>query len=223
MEHINIIGGSSYLGSQRPVGSYGGQYISSGSGLHNGPRRYKTFTNTRWEPVRLPNNSMLRKEISRQNTEQFIPRVSNQNNDCPVPSKDKKYSGECGEVITKILNKFSNDLTSPSVFGPPGWFTYHNGSAHLPEILNPSEQEKIYGFVQGIPLMTPCGVCRPHASKYISEHDDELREAIKTRDGMFEWFVNFHNAVNTRHGKPTLSLGEAQTLYRIDKQCAVSL
>lgn len=219
MEHINIIGGSSYVGSRRPVGKYGGQYIHTASGLHSGPRQYTTFTNTRWQPIPLSKDSALR-QAAGTTQESFIPRVQQPSGSCAVGSS---HNGECGEAINNILSKFSSDLTSPSVFGPPAWFTYHNGSAHLPESLSKSEQIQMYNFVQGIPLMTPCGVCQPHASKYIRDHDAELREAIKTRDGMFEWFVDFHNFVNARNGKPQLSLTEARTLYRVDNQCTIQL
>lgn len=221
MAQINIIGGSAYpQNSRRPVGKYGGRYVRSGSGLFSdAPRQYTTFTNTRWQPMEFSDKSALY-QAAASNRENFIPRTT------PVAQatcqvSGNSHNGECGEAISRILSRFSSDLTAPNVFGPPAWFTYHNGTAHLPENLTLQQQMQLLGFIRGIPLMTPCGVCQTHATKYINDHDSELREAIKTRDGAFAWFVEFHNFVNLRNGKPTLTVDEARTLYRVDNQCTV--
>lgn len=232
-QNINIVGGAVYPSyNRRPVGKYGGRYVRNNQAA---VQKYTTFTNTPWRRRKLsgssselcPEDAAVRRSLlfqapPRQRRENFIPKVEQS---CTVNSCSASGSasgGECGEVIGKILSKFANDLSSPTVFGPPAWFTYHNGSAHLPENLNSLQQLQMYGFVQGIPLMTPCSVCQPHATKYITENDYSLREAVKTRDGMFSWFVDFHNAVNARHGKTQMTLNDAKTLYRIDNQCTVS-
>ena len=220
---ISLVGGPVYM-SSRPVGRYGGRYVRRG-GVNSTPLRYNTFTNTRWGRIQS-DRSLLQEAVQapqRPNTrESYVPQRATQPSETAVCSASSKHNGECGKVISRILSKFSNDLTSPGVFGPPAWFTYHNGTAHLPENLSATEQRELYGFVQGIPLMTPCSVCQPHARSYIQQHDAELREAIKTRDGAFAWFVDFHNFVNHRTGKRELTIDEARMLYRVDNQCPVT-
>lgn len=100
----------------------------------------------------------------------------------------------------------------PDVFGPSAWFTYHNSSAHLPETLSPVTSKRIAGFIDGIPEMTPCDKCSEHARSFI-ESNKYLIQNFKTRDEVFKFFVDFHNYVNNRLGKPIVSLEDARKMY----------
>lgn len=54
-----------------------------------------------------------------------------------------------------------------------------------------------------------CGDCREHAVKWIDAHPPDF----SSRDKLFEWGVNFHNEVNTRLGKPYMSIDVARRIW----------
>lgn len=101
----------------------------------------------------------------------------------------------------------------PEVSGPAQWFSYHNAAAHLPEVLSPVTAKRIANFIDGIPEMTPCDKCSEHARGYIEKHK-ELVNNFKTRKDVVKFFVDFHNFVNQRLGKPIVSVEDAEKMYR---------
>ena len=102
---------------------------------------------------------------------------------------------------------------SPSVSGPPFWFTLHNGSAYLPEVLSPISAQRLRNFIDGIPEMHPCTKCSEHAREYIENHKDRINQ-MKTGNDFFKFFVDFHNDVNRRLNKPCVSYEQAYAMYR---------
>lgn len=92
--------------------------------------------------------------------------------------------------------------TDPAYSGPGTWRIIHVGAKIA---------EKVAWF-QDLILMIiitfACDVCRKHASEYIDEYP-----IPKEPGHLFEWTVIFHNTVNTRLGKPRLTIGQARRLY----------
>ncbi len=62
-----------------------------------------------------------------------------------------------------------------------------------------------------------CKKCRKHALKYMSTYPPASTIGTEFRDGMdlglFRWTVNFHNSVNIRTGKNTMSFEEALAYF----------
>ena len=86
--------------------------------------------------------------------------------------------------------------TSPDVFGPPFWFTLHNGANKYPENPNKIVQKKMKDFIIAIPIMLPCLKCKDHATSYIESNLEKLDKIVSSRKNLFNFFVDFHNYVN---------------------------
>ena len=111
------------------------------------------------------------------------------------------------------INRYTHDLSNDNVWGPPFWFTLHNGSIKYPIRANDYYKEHMKYFIMGIPVMIPCDKCKCHAMNYITSRKDEINEAVTGRVKLFKFFVDFHNDVNRRKGKRILSYVEAYDLY----------
>lgn len=105
------------------------------------------------------------------------------------------------------------NVTDPAVWGSSYWFFLHVSAAHVPEII-PNQYISVYWqFVESLPYLLPCGACATHASEFISLHRARSREICSSRENYFNFFVDFHNAVNTRQHKPTMTYKEAWAKY----------
>ena len=103
--------------------------------------------------------------------------------------------------------------TSPDVFGPPFWFTLHNGANKYPENPNKIVQKKMKDFIIAIPIMLPCLKCKDHATSYIESNLEKLDKIVSSRKNLFNFFVDFHNYVNKTYGKRIFTYEEATDLY----------
>lgn len=103
---------------------------------------------------------------------------------------------------------------SPSVWGPSFWLVLHNGAAHYPE--NPSKivMERMKGFIRGLQYMIPCENCSNHAMAYVDSLWKDIDEIVSSKQNLFNFYVNFHNKVNARYGKPILTHEQAWEMYR---------
>lgn len=104
-------------------------------------------------------------------------------------------------------------FSSPDVFGPAQWFSYHTGALGYPINPSPITIERMKNFILGIPIMIPCKNCQEHATAFIESRYSELDKICSTRDSLFKFFVDFHNQVNIRKNKPQMSYEEAYKLY----------
>lgn len=110
-------------------------------------------------------------------------------------------------------NKVTAPLTDPSVFGPPLWFTLHNGTNNYPEKASKITIERMKGFILGLPYILPCENCMEHARAYITSKYSELDDICSGKQKLFRFFVDMHNYVNKRYNKPVLSYEEAEKIY----------
>lgn len=116
------------------------------------------------------------------------------------------------QVRYKIL-KHANP-GAPEVWGPAFWFSLHNGSIRYPVNPSPLWKHRMKSFIQGIPVMVPCEKCADHATAYIESQSDNLDHAVSTREKLFTFFVDFHNFVNARLGKPEIPIEAANKMYK---------
>jgi hypothetical protein len=133
-----------------------------------------------------------------------------------IPQDTEPLKKEKSELNIKVeVKKFANS-NSPMVWGPSFWFTLHNSASGYP--VNPTSYviERMKGVILAIPILLRCEVCKEHATTYIEKYVDKLDEICGSRDSLFKFFVDFHNAVNIRHDKPVLSYDEAYKLYNSD-------
>ena len=122
----------------------------------------------------------------------------------------KKY-----EIVDekKAETKYKVSTANPSVWGPPFWFSLHISSLYYPEEASPIVRERMKNRILAIPYEIPCSLCRPHASSYIEKNREKLDEIVSGRDGLFKFYVDFHNEVNARYGKEKWTYEKAYNYY----------
>ena len=101
----------------------------------------------------------------------------------------------------------------PEVWGPSFWFILHNGAVRYPEKASPLWKERMRNFIISMPVMIPCEKCADHAMAYIEANWKNLDNIVSGRKNLFNFFVDMHNMVNKRYGKPIMSYEEAYKLY----------
>ena len=147
-----------------------------------------TFDNS---DIRLNTNNYTRIEIPEEDT---------------VPETSENFEETC-----TYHNKKANN--NPVLWGPPFWYTLHNGAYHYPEHASPLHSERMKNFIIGIPIMVPCVTCKEHATAFIEKNRPKLNDICSSRDSLFKFFVDFHNQVNKRYKKPIISYEEAYSIY----------
>ena len=110
------------------------------------------------------------------------------------------------------ISKYSN-TSEPNFWGPSFWLSLHNGADKYPINASKLVKERMKGFILGIPYMLPCTKCFIHASDYIESKKDNMDEICNGRYNLFKFFYEFHNTINIRLGKKTISLEEAFNIY----------
>ncbi len=92
---------------------------------------------------------------------------------------------------------------NPKVWGPLKWYDFHNSAENYP--INPTKhvRELMMSRILCIPYELPCKECQVHASDYITKFTEkELEHVVSSRSTLVKFFIDFHNVVNVRLGKP---------------------
>ena len=118
-------------------------------------------------------------------------------------------------IILEKKTGVQENFESPEIFGPKMWFTLHNGAAHYPIEASDIYAEQMKNFIIALPIMIPCENCKIHAINFIESRKDKLFIICNKRETLFDFFVDFHNYVNERQGKPKLSYSDARKIYGI--------
>jgi hypothetical protein len=99
----------------------------------------------------------------------------------------------------------------PNLWGPHFWTTLHFIASAYDDNPNQSVKTAMKTFIRTIPVLLPCKECQDHAFDYIRKADVDA--AVSNRSKLVAFFVDFHNAVNTRLDKPTIPLSTAINMY----------
>lgn len=127
----------------------------------------------------------------------------------PVPQRDSTH-----QIPSDIPSVPKHGSSNPLIWGPLFWYTLHNSSINYPLNASPLVKQRIKNRIQAIPYEVPCKACQIHASAYIeSISEADLDIIVSGRDNLFKFYVDFHNAVNTRLGKPVWSYEQAFNYY----------
>lgn len=125
---------------------------------------------------------------------------------------DEEISGE--PILTLRWNeKVYANTEDPEVWGRPMWFSIHNGAAKYPLRASKIVAQHMKGYILGLPYMLPCQNCSEHTKAYTAMNYDNLDDICSGRMKLFNFFVQLHNYVNKRYGKPIMSTEEAYKLY----------
>jgi hypothetical protein len=104
--------------------------------------------------------------------------------------------------------------SNPAIWGPPYWYSLHNSAAHYPVQASQIVAKRMKERILAIPYEIPCPTCLPHASAYVEKFSDQdLDRIVSGRDNLIKFFVDFHNEVNRRYGKPIFSYESAYKKY----------
>lgn len=103
--------------------------------------------------------------------------------------------------------------SDPKYIGPGYWTSWHLKSLRAKKRNEKAEVSR--NIVLDIASF-PCLKCRDHAKEYVRKHP--LIDVVDSKKeiSLFEWTVNFHNAVNLRIGKDTYSLEDAMAMWSGD-------
>jgi len=107
-----------------------------------------------------------------------------------------------------------NKLSDPTVVGPGTWWLTHMKGK---DATNDKLIEEFIDHMYFLAENFSCKNCRKHINQYMETHpfDDlrNLRNEDGERIGMFKWSWLFHNAVNTRIGKPHVDWETAVEMF----------
>lgn len=117
-----------------------------------------------------------------------------------------RMSIQRGDVSTNI-----GSTHDPEIFGPSFWFTLHNGATNYANLPTDFVKNGMKSLLINLPLLVPCINCREHFYAFLTRCNLDL--AVSSRDQLFEFFNDIHNYVNSRYGKPSMSLEDAKRLY----------
>jgi hypothetical protein len=97
-----------------------------------------------------------------------------------------------------------------SQWGPAGWLFIHSISFQYPE--TPSEEDKTNYkmFFDSLQNTLPCPNCQEHYKQNLKENPINL----DSRDGLIQWVIDIHNAVNEKNGEKIYSREEVEGLYK---------
>jgi len=141
-----------------------------------------------------------------------IPNFNNQNSD--GLNRNNALNSTSMDTPTEIEEKETMGRNSrPEIFGPPLWFSLHNGALNYPEVASPIVKERMKSFILALPIMLPCETCKNHANEFIENNKEYLETICSTRENLFNFFVDFHNNVNRFTNKPIMSKEGALKLY----------
>jgi hypothetical protein len=115
---------------------------------------------------------------------------------------------------TSQMPAIKTPLSDPKVFGSGTWFVLHLLAT------NANSPDKIDQYIETFKTIISnikCGSCRLHAMQYFNDNPiDAYRDLVDNKGtlvGMAKYVWQFHNAVNTRLGKPLFDWETAYTMY----------
>lgn len=113
----------------------------------------------------------------------------------------------------QIEEKVCNNLSNPETWGPSMWFLNHLGSITAPENISKEKRIKYWNYIDGLPEILPCKKCSSHARKFVDSQYDNRDMICSSRDNLVKFFVDFHNSVNERTGKPKITVEEVYKMF----------
>lgn len=100
--------------------------------------------------------------------------------------------------------KFNN----PKIIGPGIWYLLHERAFN---VISYTDKITLVEDVKRLQINFPCVECGRHMGEYMKTFD--IIDSINIESGLFIYLWKFHNAVNVRLNKPTITLEDAKTLF----------
>lgn len=118
-------------------------------------------------------------------------------------------------IEIKVTTAIHGSSYDPDAFGPAFWFTIHNATTTYPNMPTKFVQDGMKQLISNMPLLIPCIACKEHFFTFLKTVD--LNDVTSSKEKLFKFFIDVHNYVNHRFGKPTMSLSDAKKMYGFDK------
>ena len=107
-----------------------------------------------------------------------------------------------------------NNFSNPAIIGPGVWYSIHLKAKHATTF---EKKQEFVEYMEQLSREFPCMECRNHIKEYLDNNPfDIFFQMINKQQqdiGMFKWSWLFHNAVNTRLGKPYVDWETAWGMY----------
>ena len=102
----------------------------------------------------------------------------------------------------------------PKIWGPFLWYILHIISFNYP--IHPSYADKriYHDFYVNFKDLIPCATCRKHYNQHL--HINPITPALDNRSDLVKWVIQTHNLVNISLGKPTMTVEEVLTAYKMN-------
>lgn len=98
----------------------------------------------------------------------------------------------------------------PDIWGPSAWFFLHCISVEYPNNPTNDDKQNMSTFIYSLGNVLPCEKCRNNYKLHLQENP-LTDKALGSNEGMTQWFIDLHNAVNKSTNKKVLTINEAFT------------
>tara|TARA_B100000787_G_scaffold148034_2_gene119347 strand:+ start:1791 stop:2255 length:465 start_codon:yes stop_codon:yes gene_type:complete len=96
---------------------------------------------------------------------------------------------------------------NPEIWGSTFWNTLHFTAFGYPDIPNEMDKDVYKNFIINFVKILPCDKCSSDARTYINNmYDVEWAESLKDRDSLLKWTWAFHDDINRKLNKKSISL-----------------
>jgi hypothetical protein len=113
----------------------------------------------------------------------------------------------------------SHQGANPTYIGPGTWNVIHMLAF---QAKTKPKQDAFIITMKTICNHFPCEVCRKHAKSYLKQNPIEEYKNVSYQNikgvGMFVWTWKFHNAVNYRIGKNSMSWEAAYSIFKSNNE-----
>lgn len=120
-----------------------------------------------------------------------------------------------------ISSSLIGNSRNPDIFGPPLWFVLHNAATCYAKRPNAFTRQGMKQLLTNLHQLVPCNTCKEHFHDWLLETN--LDDVVSSKEKLFAFFVDTHNYVNRRYGKPEMSVKAAKELYGFDKPTGTNI
>jgi hypothetical protein len=99
----------------------------------------------------------------------------------------------------------------PSVWGPHYWFVLHTIAFNYPLKPNEVAKKKYYDLISNLPLFLPGIKIADSFSQLLDAYP--VTPYLDNRESFVKWVHFIHNKINTKLGKPEISLADGLDKY----------
>jgi hypothetical protein len=96
---------------------------------------------------------------------------------------------------------------TPSVWGPPMWFTIHIIALGYSSKPTYGDKKAAKEFFESLQFLIPCPQCREHYKEHLSKYP--IIPHLDRKEDLFKYTVMLHNEVNKSLNKPQFTEVEA--------------